>query len=152
MCYVTALRHSKLRAYWLMALVWGGRGVQGKSMYSAFPGICSISYLYFVDWRILWAELNGGENSLHWKANMLPLFSIMTLWMQHCVHRATLYSYRQLEASHLSEFFYITIPRLYAASSLLLYIHGLKGTLIKMQYILYFFVFGISMCHRYDKM
>ena len=24
-------------------------------------------------------ELNGGENSLHWKANMLPLFSIMTL-------------------------------------------------------------------------
>ena len=23
----------------------------------------------------LWAELNGGENSLHWKANMLPLLS-----------------------------------------------------------------------------
>ena len=23
---------------------------------------------------------NGRENSLHWKANMLPLFSIMTLW------------------------------------------------------------------------
>ena len=30
--------------------------------------------------RSLWAELNGGENSFHWKANMLPLFSIMTLW------------------------------------------------------------------------
>ena len=29
--------------------------------------------------RSLWVELNGGENSLHWKANMLPVFSIMTL-------------------------------------------------------------------------
>ena len=29
---------------------------------------------------LLWAELNGGENSLPWKANMLPLFSILTLW------------------------------------------------------------------------
>ena len=28
----------------------------------------------------MWAELKGGGNSLHWKANMLPLFSIMTLW------------------------------------------------------------------------
>ena len=26
-------------------------------------------------------ELNGGENSFHWKANMLPLFGIMTLWL-----------------------------------------------------------------------
>ena len=50
-------------------------------MYSAFPGICSVSYLSFVNGRSLWAELNGGENSLHWKANMLPLFSIMTLWL-----------------------------------------------------------------------
>ena len=48
-------------------------------MYSAFPGNCSVSYLSFVYGRSLWAELNGGENSLHWKANMLPLFSIMTL-------------------------------------------------------------------------
>ena len=24
-------------------------------------------------WRSLWAELNGGKNNLHWKANMLPL-------------------------------------------------------------------------------
>ena len=28
------------------------------------------------------AELNGGENSLHWKAKMLPLFNIMTLWFR----------------------------------------------------------------------
>ena len=48
-------------------------------MYSAFPGNCSVSYFSFVYGRSLWAELNGGENSLHWKANMLPLFSIMTL-------------------------------------------------------------------------
>ena len=26
-------------------------------------------------------RVNGGENSLHWQANMLPLFSIMTLWI-----------------------------------------------------------------------
>ena len=49
-------------------------------MYSAFPGNCSVSNLSFVYGSSLWAELNGGENSLHWKANMLPLFSIMTLY------------------------------------------------------------------------
>ena len=49
-------------------------------MYSAFPGNCSVSYLSFVYGRSLWAELNGGENSLHWKANMLPLLSIITLY------------------------------------------------------------------------
>ena len=49
-------------------------------MYSAFPGNCSVSYLSFVCERSLWAELNGGENSLHWKANMLPLVGIRTLW------------------------------------------------------------------------
>ena len=48
-----------------------------------FPGNCSVSYLSFVYGRSLWAELNGGENSLHWKANMLPLFSIMTLWVKN---------------------------------------------------------------------
>ena len=44
-------------------------------MYSVFPGNCSISYLSFVYGRSLWVELNGRENSLHWEANMLPLFS-----------------------------------------------------------------------------
>ena len=47
-------------------------GGWGKSMYSAFPGNCSVSYLSFVYGRSLWAELNGGENSVHWKANMPP--------------------------------------------------------------------------------
>ena len=57
---------------------WGGGG-WGRSMYSAFPDNSSVSNLTFVYGRSLWAELNGGENSLHWKANMLPLFSIMTV-------------------------------------------------------------------------
>ena len=48
-------------------------------MFSEFPGNCSVSYLSFIYGRSLWAELNGEENSLHWKANMLPLFSIVTL-------------------------------------------------------------------------
>ena len=34
----------------------------------------------------LWEELSGGENSLHWKANMLPLFSIMTLLVMPLKH------------------------------------------------------------------
>ena len=53
-------------------------------MYSAFHGWnCSVSYLSFVYGRSLWAELNGRENSLHWKVNMLLLFSIMTLCLSH---------------------------------------------------------------------
>ena len=64
-------RHSRLRAHWLMAIVeWGW----GRSMFSAFPGNCSVSHLSFVYGRSL-------SNSLHWKANMLPLFRIMTLWV-----------------------------------------------------------------------
>ena len=55
-------RRSRQRSHWLMALV--------------------VSYLAFVYGRSLWAERNGGENSLHWKTNMLPQFSIMTLWTQ----------------------------------------------------------------------
>ena len=79
----TSRRHSRLRAHWLMALVGGVGGGWGRSMYSAFPGNCSVSYLSFVYGRSLWTELNGGENFLHWKAYMLPLFSIMTLWQQY---------------------------------------------------------------------
>ena len=33
----------------------------------------------FLSLFCLWADLNGGEASLHWKANILSLFSIMTL-------------------------------------------------------------------------
>ena len=38
---------------------------------------CSVSYLSFVNGKSLWAELYAGKSSLWWKANMLPLFSIM---------------------------------------------------------------------------
>ena len=56
-----------------------GEGGWGRSMYPALPGNFSVPYLSFVYGRSLWAELNGGGNSLHWKANMLLLFNIMTL-------------------------------------------------------------------------
>ena len=49
-------------------------------MYSAFPRELQRLLSFFAYGRSLWAELNVGENSLHWKAHMLPLFSIMTLW------------------------------------------------------------------------
>ena len=78
-CNVTAWLHSRLRAHWLMTLVWGW-GSEGEVAQEN----CSVSYLSFVNGRSLWSELNGGENFLHWKANMLPLFSIMTLWF-YCV-------------------------------------------------------------------
>ena len=61
---------------------WGEGGWR-RSMYSAFPGNFSVSVSFFVYGRRVWAEFNGGENSLHWKANTRPLFSIMTLWGQH---------------------------------------------------------------------
>ena len=38
-------------------------------------------------------ELNSGENSLQWKANMLPLFTIMTLCPLHAI-RLTLHDIR----------------------------------------------------------
>ena len=41
MCNVTAWRHSRLLAHWLMTLVAGG--AEGE-----FPGNCSVSYLSFV--------------------------------------------------------------------------------------------------------
>ena len=52
---VTAWRPQRLRAHWLMSLVGGGvGGVVGdweRSMYSAFPGNCSVSYLFFCLWE-----------------------------------------------------------------------------------------------------
>ena len=61
----------------------GGGGGWGRSMYSAFLGNFSVSYLSFVygsTGGVCGRSLiNGEEDSLHWKANMLPLFSIMTL-------------------------------------------------------------------------
>ena len=67
-------RHSRLRAHWLMALV-------NKYAFCVVPGIAAFpSYLSFDYERSLRAELKGGENFLHWKANVLLLFSIITLW------------------------------------------------------------------------
>ena len=56
MCNVTAWRHSRLRAHWLIAPIfgWGGGG-WGRSMYSAFLGNCSVSYFSFVCGRSLTA-------------------------------------------------------------------------------------------------
>ena len=55
-------------------------------MYSAFPGNCSVSYLSFVNGMSLHGRsLNGGEIFLHWKADMLPLFSTrlpVTRWVK----------------------------------------------------------------------
>ena len=52
---------------------WGRGGGAGSS-----PGIAA-SPISFVYGRSLWVDLNNVENSLHWNANMLPLFSIMTV-------------------------------------------------------------------------
>ena len=72
-------------------------------MYSSFPFLenCSVSYLSLVYGGSLWAELNGGENSLHWKANMLPLFSIMTLWFSYVIKTLR---YRNIDMTHVIGF------------------------------------------------
>ena len=57
-----------------------GRGLKEKYVFCVPWELQRLLSLFFVYERSLWAELNGGENSLHRKANMLPLFSIMTLW------------------------------------------------------------------------
>ena len=45
------------------------------------PGIAASPISLLSVGGVCGRSLNGGENnSLHWKANMLPLFSIMTLW------------------------------------------------------------------------
>ena len=57
-------------------------GYSGGGLRVNSPGIAAspISHWLWQHWRSPWAEISGGENSLHWKANMLPLFSIMTMW------------------------------------------------------------------------
>ena len=61
-----------------MALVGWGGGAEGEVCILRSPRIAASPISLFCLWEesSLWAELNGGENSLHWKANMLPLFSI----------------------------------------------------------------------------
>ena len=55
----------------------GGGGAEGEICILHSPGELQRLLSLFC----LWAELNGGKNFIHWKANMLPLFSIMTLWL-----------------------------------------------------------------------
>ena len=83
-CNVTPWRLSRLRTHWLIAQAGGGVGGGGAEREVCIlrsSGNCSVSNLSFVCGRSLWAELNGWEDFLHWKANMLPLFSIMSLWL-----------------------------------------------------------------------
>ena len=52
---------------------WGeGGGVvsEGEVCILRSPGNCSVSYISFVYGRSVWAELNGGENSLHYIENI----------------------------------------------------------------------------------
>ena len=56
-----------------------GEGAEGEVCILRSPGIAasSISLLYMG--RVCGRSLTAGNSSLHWKANMIPLFSIMTL-------------------------------------------------------------------------
>ena len=75
---VTSLETARLLANHPSGGGGGGGGSEGE-----LPGNYSVYYLFFFFYGStgrVWAGLNEGENSLHWKANMLPLFSIMTLW------------------------------------------------------------------------
>ena len=84
MCNVTAWRHSKLRAHWQMALVGGGGGgLQREKYVFCVPRELQRLLSLFSLWEeSVGGAYKGGENSLHWKANMLPLFIIfLTLWL-----------------------------------------------------------------------
>ena len=74
-------RHCALIGYWPYR--WEGVGAEGsRSVYSAIlysPGIAGAPISLLSMGGICGRSLKGRENSLHWKANMLPLFSIMTL-------------------------------------------------------------------------
>ena len=61
-----------------MVLVGGGGGGLSEKYVFCVPR----ELHHLLSLFCLWEKLNGGENSLHWKENMLPLFSIMTLWSQ----------------------------------------------------------------------
>ena len=63
-----------------MALDGGGGGAEGEVCILRSPGIAASPISLWSMGGVCGRSLSGGENSLHWKANMLPLFSIMTLW------------------------------------------------------------------------
>ena len=72
-------RHSRLRAHWLMALVGGGGGAEGEVCILRSPGNAASPISLLSMGGVCGRSLIGRENFLHWKANMLPLFSIMAL-------------------------------------------------------------------------
>ena len=57
---------------------WRGGGLREKYVFCIPQELQRLLSLF-----CLWEESVGGENSLQWKANMLPLFSIMILWKWH---------------------------------------------------------------------
>ena len=89
-CNVTAWRHSRLLAHWHMVKILNRGSMPckrtGRKWCKSSRSQCATSQLIslFCLWKEcvrLWAELNGGKNSLHCKANMLSPFSI---WL--CAH------------------------------------------------------------------
>ena len=74
-CNVAGWLHS---IHWPNGPSWGGGvGLSEKYVFCVPRELHRLLSLF-----CLWEKLNGGENSLHWKENMLPLFNIMTLWSQ----------------------------------------------------------------------
>ena len=75
---VSSLAAALMALQWLLGYIWqtlpnvrdaSPHEVQLLQRYRALPVILPP-----------WRSITAGENSLHWKVNMLPLFSIMTLW------------------------------------------------------------------------
>ena len=82
LCNVTARRHSRLCAHWLMSLVRGGGGVAEEEYVFCVPRkLQRLLSLFCL-----------------WEANMLPLFSIMALWVSFlCESKTCLMNGRQKE-------------------------------------------------------
>ena len=79
---------------------WVGGGVREKYVFCDPLELRRLVTLFCLE-RSLWESLNGWENySLHWNSNMLPLFSIMTLWgklfQKCCMPRCIVATYRRL--------------------------------------------------------
>ena len=62
---------------------WGREGEGGVCLRS--PGIAASPISLLSKGGVSGRNLTAGENYLQWKANMLPLFSIMTLWLTYII-------------------------------------------------------------------
>ena len=62
-----------------------GEGAEGEVCILRFPGIAASPISLLSMGGFCGRSFNGEENSLHWKAHMLPLFSIMTLCLQQSI-------------------------------------------------------------------